>query len=258
MKIVKFSIIITLFLFTCNCKNEKRGSTKIISQAEKSLVESKDKKLGETQTEDTLSLKEVAKNYERSKEADEVLVTQRGKELFLYKYDVIGNDKLSNAEDSFAVDFKQQKLIEHQNSTDDYSETFLFQDLKVTLKYLFEKGTNLFIDETEYKIHEIFDMGDLSVSNYRHAEENVFIIHLEDYYSSLYFVYFFSSKKLYYAGHLSVDEPKVEEIGIKKKSFTVKKGNGKIIVDSFIDGELFGTVNFDKFKNIPKAGNNDM
>ncbi len=251
MKIVRFSIIITLFLFICNCKNEKRESAKIISQAEKSLVEFKDKKNEETQT----SFKEVAENYERSKEGDKVLVAQRDKELFLYKYDVIGNDKLSNAADSLAVDFKQQKLIEHKDSTDDYSETYLFQDLKVTLRYLFEKGTNLFIDEIEYKIHEIFDMGDLFVSNYRHAEENVFIVHLEDYYGSLYFVYYFSSKKLYYAGHLSVDEPKVEEIGIKKKSFTVKKDNGKIVVDTFIDGELFGTAIFDKFKNISKAEN---
>ncbi len=252
MKTIKISSLFIVFLLFFNCKNDKSTLTKEVLKSEDSLIETQREHSQNAQIQDSL-VKVTPKttiseedNFSSTKKSK--LIAQKNSDLFLYQFNLIDGEKFVTTNDSELIDFKKQKIIEQEDS-----HTYLFQDLTFNLKYIESGYFNFVIDNLEYKTSATFDMGEIFVNNFRNLDEHIFIVSLEDYSSSLYFIYLLSSKELYYAGYLNVEETKAEEKGLKKKSFTVSKSKDGIIVETFIDGILLGKTSFDRFNKISQV-----
>jgi uncharacterized protein YgiM (DUF1202 family) len=92
---------------------------------------------------------------------------------------------------------------------------------------------------TTYETDIILDMGEINYWAFVSSEKNhIYLLELDNYYSSTFFILVDKNNELYSVGNISTDEPKVEIEGVKNKSFKFCLFGDKLIAESFLDKEL--------------------
>ncbi|MFK8267003.1 hypothetical protein [Capnocytophaga cynodegmi] len=216
IKFLVFSIISVHFF---SCKNNQKANQNFDNQIKKDSVEI-------IQSEKINSDSSEQQTSTSSQQVEEIL----------------------SIKDTVDCVFKEEKLLSHRESTN----LFVFNNFSVSLKVTDERDFNIIVNDIEYQTHIILDMGEIMVSNYRCDDKNVIIIHLEDYYGSIYFTYFYENENLFYLGSLSVDEPNVEKIGVQTKTFEIRTEKNVLEVISLLGGNLYDKKKFTQYEKIIK------
>lgn len=218
-KIVKILIFSAISIYFFSCKNNQKANQNFDDQVKK----------------DTVEIFQNSKDNKDVLEEQTSTSSQQVEEILFIK-------------DTIDCVFKEEKLLSHRENTN----LFVFNNLSVSLKVTDEKDFNIIVNDIEYQTHIILDMGEIMVSNYKCDNKNVIIIHLEDYYGSIYFTYFYENENLFYLGSLSVDEPNVEKIGVQTKTFEIRAEKNVLEVISFLGGNLYDKKFFTQYEKIIK------
>lgn len=89
----------------------------------------------------------------------------------------------------------------------------------------------------EYKIADILDYGQVNLKVYKRGSSTLFLIGLDDFYGSTYFVYLFKANSLVRIGQIDINQPNdVEEHGPKTISFKVYYEDNRFIIENYLDG----------------------
>ena len=97
----------------------------------------------------------------------------------------------------------------------------------VTLK----RGQNISTFNTDI----ILDMGEFYYWAYTSTSKNhIYLLELDNYYSSTFFILMEKDNNLYNLGDISIDQPNAEN-GLRKESFKFCLFNNKLVVEAFLD-----------------------
>lgn len=97
----------------------------------------------------------------------------------------------------------------------------------------------------EYKISDILDYGDFDLKVYKRDKAIILLIGLIDFYESVYFIYYFENNKLARLGQINIKQPSdVEEHGMRPISFKIFCDGKRIILDSFLAGNIIRKSTF--------------
>jgi len=107
-------------------------------------------------------------------------------------------------------------------------------------------------------INDNYDQADFDIKIYKSKNDYIFLLETIDYYSSVIYIYIYVDGVLTRLGDISIDQPNVEDEGIKKESFKICKENDTILMECFLDKKLYSTHKFkiDKSKVIKKSEGN--
>ena len=218
-KIIKFLIFSVISIYFFSCKNNQKANQNFDNQIKKDSVEIiQSEKINNDSSEQQTSTS--------SQQVEEIL----------------------SIKDTIDCVFKEEKLLSHRENTD----LFVFDNFSVNLKVTDEKDFNIIVNDIEYQTHIILDMGEIMVSNYKCDNKNIIIIHLEDYYGSIYFTYFYENENLFYLGSLSIDELNVEKIGVQTKTFEIRTEKNVLEVISLLGGKFYEKMVFTEYQKIAK------
>ena len=106
---------------------------------------------------------------------------------------------------------------------------------------------NILIDNKIYKTTDILDYGELDLIIYKKEKQTLFLIGLNDYYESVFYVYYLSNDKLARLGYFSVTQSDdVEVTGLKSISFKVTSGTDSVHIYKYLDNISCGIEVFNK------------
>ena len=150
--------------------------------------------------------------------------------------------------------FIKEKELSHDNNI------FIYNNFSLGLSFDVESQTNYLIykkgtDTDKYILEkDNYDQPEFDIKVYTLDDIYVYILETIDYYSSIAYIYIYIDGILTRLGDISIDQPNVEEEGIKTESFKICKENDTISIECFLDNELVSTHKFeiDKSKIIKK------
>lgn len=137
------------------------------------------------------------------------------------------------------------------NARERQDDRFLYNCFSAELQFNVEKQASSLIIKTEnqniqkYELQDNFDSGEFNLWLYSNENDYIYLLELDDYYVSVFYVYYHSKENLIRIGDFLLEQADVEEVGVKKKSFKVKRKGSSITIDSYLDDSL---VNSKRFK----------
>lgn len=219
-KIIKFLIFSVISIYFFGCKNNQKANQNFDNQIKKDSVEI-------IQSEKINSDSSEQQTSTSSQQVEEIL----------------------SIKDTIDCVFKEEKLLSHRENTD----LFVFDNFSVNLKVTDEKDFNIIVNDIEYQTHIILDMGEIMVSSYKCVGDMIVFVHLEDYYVTTFFAYYFSDKNLFYLGDFTIHEAKdVEEKGNQKMTFNIERKEKTIEINSFLGGKFYEKIVFTEYQKIAK------
>ncbi|MDG5817098.1 hypothetical protein QA601_18515 [Chitinispirillales bacterium ANBcel5] len=139
----------------------------------------------------------------------------------------------------------------------DKGEIFYYSDIVIGFKDTIKHRDNItFLNFTTistslnktFEIGTLPGIGELDFWYFRCMKSKVFLIELDDYYSSIFFIYRYQNGRLYGLGDFTIYQPNVEDEGLKEKNIEVKIKEGSMEITTFLDDEKDNKYNFE-FKN---------
>lgn len=103
----------------------------------------------------------------------------------------------------------------------------------------------LSIHGKEYRIPDMIDYGDPDLKVYAGDASRLLLVGLNDFYGSVYFVYYFNDNTLTRLGQVDIEQPDdVGEYGVRKISFKSVCKNRAVRIESYLDGACAGKNEF--------------
>ncbi|MDG5817056.1 hypothetical protein QA601_18305 [Chitinispirillales bacterium ANBcel5] len=128
-----------------------------------------------------------------------------------------------------------------------YNYSYVEIDIAIEYPYINYQNESSSINKT-FKIEDIYDRGELDMWYFKCLESKVFLVELDDYYMSVFFVYKYARGHLYNIDNFAIGQPNVEDEGLKEKNIEVKIKEGSMEITTFLDDEKDNKYNFE-FKN---------
>ena len=139
------------------------------------------------------------------------------------------------------------------------NDEFAYEDIKLNFPFNvnLQKTSLVIIKEDKVNfsrfLSDDFDSGDLNLWRYKNQKDNIFLIELDDYYGSVFFVYGLSNNCLFRLGDFVIPQPNVEQDGKKQKTFKISEQNEIIIIERFLDKNPLPKLEFSNNKTCIKS-----
>ncbi|KGK30887.1 SH3 domain-containing protein [Cellulophaga sp. E6(2014)] len=165
----------------------------------------------------------------------------------------------SESKDNFN---KAQSVLKHYKQVDYVDrkdDEFIYQDIIVDFSF------NVDLQKTSLKIikenkvgfsrflNDNFDNGNLHLWRYQNQKDNIFLMELDDYYGSVFFIYGFSNDCLFRLGDFVIAQPNVERDGVKQKSFKISEQDNTITIEQFLDKKPLSKLEISSKKDCVKS-----
>ena len=154
-----------------------------------------------------------------------------------------------------------EKILRNEN-TNSENTCFIKQNLNTKAVNLFESNNtiynlvlnnelsyNLIINDKEYSLEQVIESAEIKFYSFNCYNDTVIIIEGDDYYSSVFFVYYLEDENLYYLGNFNIDQPDVENTGVLSKDFKIFKKGNKFSIDILLNNIFKNKIEFEN-KNV--------
>ena len=142
--------------------------------------------------------------------------------------------------------FEQQKLIERRDN-----DFFKYTQDIFELKTNDDFSQNLKINNKEYNTKLMLDSSEINLQYFKQNNDKIILLEGNDYYASVFFIYYYNQENLYYLGNFSIDSPNIEtdpNSGIV--NFQIEKNNkNEIIISSIIKNKVSKVYTFKSNQN---------
>lgn len=106
------------------------------------------------------------------------------------------------------------------------------------------KNFDIVINKKLFYANIELDLGTVKYHLYNCENEKILMIELDDYYSSIYYVFYYNNLDLYLLGTMNINQPNVEKEGVFSKDFIISKSENQFNIESTLDRKVYETKTF--------------